>query len=179
MPNGWKNIDFDKMSWEELSANKKKERLLKECNYMCQCGFNKVRPSNGRHILELDHIDGNHQNMSRENLRILCPNCHALTHNFRNNGRKKSTRIGRTKAGKQQSQERIALQNEADKIIIEKFKNDVLELFNSKIIDFSKRGWRQRVHEKLGLTRRLVSIRIQVFMPEFYITNCFRPIKHK
>ena len=29
--------------------------------------------------LELDHIDGNNSNNSLENLRILCPNCHAQT----------------------------------------------------------------------------------------------------
>lgn len=29
--------------------------------------------------LEQDHIDGNHMNNSMTNLRLLCPNCHALT----------------------------------------------------------------------------------------------------
>lgn len=33
--------------------------------------------------LELDHIDGNHQNNALQNLRLLCPNCHALTPTFR------------------------------------------------------------------------------------------------
>ena len=33
--------------------------------------------------LELDHIDGNHFNNNLENLRILCPNCHSQTSNFR------------------------------------------------------------------------------------------------
>lgn len=37
--------------------------------------------------LELDHIDGNHDNNALENLRILCPNCHAKTPTYR--GRKK------------------------------------------------------------------------------------------
>ena len=34
-------------------------------------------------VLELDHIDGNNTNNSLENLRILCPNCHAMTDNYR------------------------------------------------------------------------------------------------
>ena len=33
--------------------------------------------------LELDHIDGNKYNNNLSNLRILCPNCHALTPTYR------------------------------------------------------------------------------------------------
>jgi 5-methylcytosine-specific restriction endonuclease McrA len=33
--------------------------------------------------LELDHIDGNHKNNEFNNLRLLCPNCHALTSTYR------------------------------------------------------------------------------------------------
>jgi hypothetical protein len=35
---------------------------------------------NGEPIpLELDHINGDHTDNRLENLRILCPNCHAIT----------------------------------------------------------------------------------------------------
>jgi len=39
--------------------------------------------------LELDHIDGDSDNSSRSNLRLVCPNCHALTPTYkgRNKGR--------------------------------------------------------------------------------------------
>ena len=33
--------------------------------------------------LELDHIDGNPRNNQLANLRLLCPNCHALTPTYR------------------------------------------------------------------------------------------------
>ncbi len=41
--------------------------------------------------LEIDHIDGNSDNNSEENLRLVCPNCHSLTSTYcgtnRGNGR--------------------------------------------------------------------------------------------
>ena len=33
--------------------------------------------------LEVHHIDGDNQNNSLDNLQLLCPNCHALTENYR------------------------------------------------------------------------------------------------
>jgi hypothetical protein len=33
--------------------------------------------------LELHHVDGNPNNNSLDNLQLLCPNCHALTENYR------------------------------------------------------------------------------------------------
>lgn len=37
-----------------------------------------------KHIpLELHHINGNHKDNRLSNLQLLCPNCHALTDNYR------------------------------------------------------------------------------------------------
>ena len=49
----------------------KKYRLGKKCS---QCGFVP------QHIIQIDvdHIDGNHNNNNIENLQILCANCHRL-----------------------------------------------------------------------------------------------------
>jgi 5-methylcytosine-specific restriction endonuclease McrA len=33
--------------------------------------------------LELDHIDGNPENNAIDNLRLICPNCHAQTPNYK------------------------------------------------------------------------------------------------
>src|ERR1700745_1069599 len=75
-----------------------KQFLLKEAGYKCsQCGWGEINPVTGNCPVEVDHIDGDNSNNLRENLRILCPNCHSLTPTFRNlntvGGRKRGKRI--------------------------------------------------------------------------------------
>ena len=42
---------------------------------------------------ELDHIDGNHRNNALDNLRLLCPNCHALTPTFRGKNKRPASAL--------------------------------------------------------------------------------------
>jgi len=84
--NQWSEFDFSTVPFNQLSQQKKKLRLLEESSYACsRCGFN-TRRECGASILEIDHIDGNPDNNAEDNLRVLCPNCHALTPTFRNWG---------------------------------------------------------------------------------------------
>lgn len=56
--------------------------LIRECGHRCAiCLLD--RWMNHPIPLELDHVDGNSDNNSRENLRLVCPNCHAQTGTYK------------------------------------------------------------------------------------------------
>ena len=63
-----------------IRTHRLKEKLLHEGikDYQCEgCGLTEWQ---GQPIpIELDHIDGDPSNNNLDNLRILCPNCHAQT----------------------------------------------------------------------------------------------------
>ena len=78
-------------------ANRQKPRILRRSlievgrPYECElCGNDGMWL--GKEIsLHVDHIDGDHQNNLPDNLRFLCPNCHAQTPNYA--GRSKGKRL--------------------------------------------------------------------------------------
>lgn len=64
-----------------------KHVLIKENGHKCECcGLSEWM--NKPITLELEHSDGNKRNNTRENLKLLCPNCHSQTPTWR---RKKSS----------------------------------------------------------------------------------------
>lgn len=67
------------ISSSDLKKKLYKYNLLKEkCS---ECGLENIW--NGKKIiLQLDHINGTHNDNRIENLRILCPNCHTQTETF-------------------------------------------------------------------------------------------------
>lgn len=74
----------------DYQSNKLRKRLLDSGHFTHKCGsclntswMNLPIP------LELDHINGIRTDNRLENLRLLCPNCHALTSTYR--GRNKKT----------------------------------------------------------------------------------------
>ena len=68
--------DFGVHDWPTI-----KSRLFQEREYRCECCG--ITSWNGQEIkLQVHHIDGNHNNNTRKNLMILCPNCHSQTDNW-------------------------------------------------------------------------------------------------
>lgn len=68
----------NKVEWSKSSDLRK--RLIREGYFEEKCG--ECGLTEWRNVpipLHLEHIDGNHFNNNLTNLKILCPNCHALT----------------------------------------------------------------------------------------------------
>ncbi len=78
----------DRMAWAKgltvttfekcKSAEKRKTFIIQERGHKCEiCNLSTWMDK--KIVLEMDHIDGNRDNNIRDNLRLLCPNCHSQT----------------------------------------------------------------------------------------------------
>lgn len=75
-------VDFNSLKFERI-----RKRVIIEQNN--KCSVCKIDSWRGKEItLELDHIDGDNKNNSRNNLVALCPNCHSQTPTWRGRNKK-------------------------------------------------------------------------------------------
>lgn len=72
------NKTFDELT----DYRSKKHRLLEERGHSCEVCLTSDWMDQPIPI-EIDHIDGNSSNNEKENLRLICPNCHAQTSTYR------------------------------------------------------------------------------------------------
>ncbi len=76
------------LSTEELGADSRKKKVFLEQGEKCnKCEI--VDWQGKKLTFELEHIDGNKLNNKRENLEVLCPNCHSQTLTWRGRNNKK------------------------------------------------------------------------------------------
>jgi predicted RNA-binding Zn-ribbon protein involved in translation (DUF1610 family) len=75
--NKWKETPFEK-----LSKFNRKKVLLEEFSHKCmECGQGEIWRG-VKLSLHFHHVDGDEKNTSKNNSKILCPNCHAITKNY-------------------------------------------------------------------------------------------------
>ena len=80
------NLEDILINGKRFSSKQLKKRLIEELNWIDECILCKIGPEyNGKPLtLQLDHINGDHDDNRIENLRILCPNCHSQTDTWGN-----------------------------------------------------------------------------------------------
>ena len=82
---GWNKDNFDYSRFKNNNAIKSSTALLAITQLRgWKCEQCNLKEWNGQQIpLEIHHLDGNKLNNDLNNLQLLCPNCHALTENWR------------------------------------------------------------------------------------------------
>lgn len=77
-------LEFILVESSTYATNKLRDRLIKEGLKIHKCEKCELTEWNGLVIpLEVDHINGNNKDHRIDNLRLLCPNCHAQTPTWR------------------------------------------------------------------------------------------------
>lgn len=69
-----KHKQYCKKSCKTNARKNRKKIIASEKKTCSMCGFVAIHKCQ----LDIDHVDGNHQNNDSSNLQILCANCHRL-----------------------------------------------------------------------------------------------------
>lgn len=82
-----------------LKDSTRRRYLVRVRGHRCEV-CRRTRWGNQAIPLELDHIDGDYTNNTEQNLRLVCPNCHAQTPTYKNRNRGKGRTCRRSSLGR-------------------------------------------------------------------------------
>lgn len=69
--------------WADISGHVRTYLFNKYDRKCAKCGWGETNPYTGTIPLEVEHIDGNANNTTPDNVTLLCPNCHSLTATYK------------------------------------------------------------------------------------------------
>ena len=132
-----------------------KQTILRDnlLEYKCALCGNTGEWNGKELVLQLDHINGVHNDHRLENLRFLCPNCHTQTETYG------------TKKRKEESS--YFIKNKE----LEKKRWEQIQQSN---IDFSKFGWVKELSEIWGIASNKAGKYVKKHFPDFYKEKCFQ-----
>lgn len=134
-----------------------------------ECKWSKYS-KDGRLPLELDHIDGNNTNNELSNLRVLCPNCHALqlTNCGCNTKNKNGRKFIRDKFGQKHTlYQKVLKDKRKGKILSEREIEERTSIL--KKIDMNSFGWVAEASQLLKISHTSV----KRFVKKYYNIDFF------
>lgn len=194
---------YTKPGAPKISSHKLKLKLIRDGVKSAHCELCGNATWLGKTLpLELHHIDENHYNNELENLQILCPNCHAISapnagaaikHAVLTTEEQQQRAEHRKQKAREREQRRKQKLKEFEKLraahpdqidSLGRFYPTILttedwlfrkELILNSGVDLMKYGFKTKLQEATGLTRRQVDDTIEHFMDDFkdkiYIRN--------
>ena len=138
-----------------------KRRIIQEqlLPYKCALCGNEGFWNNQPLSLQLDHVNGVHNDNRLENLRFLCPNCHSQTDTF---------------AGKHNYKELTKIDLSQSKLANNSLEQERWKIIETSSIDFSKFGWVGQLAKLFNISANKAGIYVKLHFPDFYQYKCFK-----